>query len=139
MAKLNVFLTGIILSTPLLAQTTFADTYASTGTRTQGYALQQTSDGGYIAAGISTNTATQAESAWVLKLNASGAVTWQNLYSTGISGQLVAVQQTRDSGYILAGNTNNSTAWVMKLDSGGGMTWSEIFNLSAGYTSFLLH
>lgn len=136
MTRLKLFLAGIVLAVPVPAQTTFANTYSGTGTQTQGYALQQTSDGGYIAAGISTDTATQAESAWVLKLDSSGAVTWQNLYgAAGISGQLVSVEQTSDSGYILAGNAN-SAAWVMKLDSSGGLTWSEVLSSPETYTYF---
>ena len=43
------------------------------------YSIQQTSDGGYIVAGV-TGLLVQDGDAWVLKLDGSGNVQWQKTY-----------------------------------------------------------
>ncbi|HKN62868.1 MAG TPA: hypothetical protein VJV76_00910 [Gaiellaceae bacterium] len=78
--------------------------------------VQQTSDGGYVAAGqlddgSTTSTGAPVKPALVVKLDASGNVTWLHTYdsvdSTGrISATVHAfsIVQTTDGGYALGGN-----------------------------------
>ena len=97
------------------AYSVFGDEYAKS--------VQQTSDGGYIAAGYSGGYL------WVLKLNSSGGVTWEKDY-LGSGGYLESFQQTTDGGYIVAGWTGQPGqyhAWVLKLDSNGGVIWQETY------------
>lgn len=110
------------------------------------HAVQQTSDGGYIIAGQSKSpvggniTSNNGNfDFWVVKLDASGNLTWQK--SLGGSGNDVAnsVRQTSDGGYIVAGKTdsNNSgqvganngaeNAWVVKLTSTGTLSWQDCY------------
>jgi uncharacterized delta-60 repeat protein len=97
------------------------------------YAIQNTSDGGYIVAG-STNSFDGGgyDHAWVLKLNSTGGITWQNTYGGYGNDEASSVQQTADGGYIVAGDTNSSGAyydnfWVFKLDSNGSVVWSYTY------------
>lgn len=95
-------------------------------------AIQQTADGGYIVAGF-TNSFGESGDAWVLKLNASGNVVWQKTYGgTTDSDEAVAIQQTADGGYIVAGTTycfgvGNSDALIVKLSANGAIEWQKTY------------
>jgi PA14 domain/Secretion system C-terminal sorting domain/PKD domain/Bacterial Ig-like domain (group 2) len=101
-------------------------------------AIRQTTDGGYIMA-ANTNLSNSGDVSgtlqgetdfWIVKLNATGAITWQKLLG-GDSGDIPsAIQQTTDGGFIVVGNTRssntgdvgnniNSPTWVVKLNSTG--------------------
>jgi uncharacterized delta-60 repeat protein len=110
---------------------TWHKTYGSTGDN-EAYAVQETSDGGYIVAGYTTSFGVGMGDVWVLKLNSTGGVTWQKTYGgTGLD-MAYAVQETSDGGYIVAGMTTSFGAggidvWVLKLDSSGGVTWQKTY------------
>ncbi|MEF3167806.1 MAG: hypothetical protein K6360_00500 [Deltaproteobacteria bacterium] len=85
--------------------------------------IQQTSDGGYIVAGLTYSFGTGDADFWVLKLDASGNVTWQKTYGGPRYEYATSIQQTSDGGYIVAGGTGSfgagSDFWVIKLDANG--------------------
>jgi hypothetical protein len=116
----------------------------------EAYAVQQTTDGGYIVTGYSESTdgnvtdhhgyAGYADY-WLLKLTATGAIQWQK--SLGGTGNDVgySVQQTSDGGYIAAGytkgatdgdvtynhNTGTTDYWIVKMDNAGSIKWQKSF------------
>jgi hypothetical protein len=88
----------------------------------QGWAhsIQQTSEGGYVAAGRN------AGGAWIAKLKPNGDIQWQKSYR-GIAGDWAhSVQQTMDDGYVVAGMMNGE-AWVLKLNSNGQTQWQKTY------------
>ncbi|HRF77795.1 MAG TPA: T9SS type A sorting domain-containing protein, partial [Chitinophagales bacterium] len=112
--------------------------------------LQQTSDGGYILGGYSTSGVsgdkTEASKGagdyWVVKLNSSGFITWQNTIGGSGEDVLISVSQTSDGGYILGGSScsnisadkseNNITGWcewkdywIIKLNGSGNIVWDN--------------
>ncbi|MEN6342770.1 MAG: hypothetical protein ABFC89_09450, partial [Methanospirillum sp.] len=118
----------------------------------EGYAIQQTSDGGYILFGYSqsstsgdvTGTNHGSDDYWVVKLSGTGATQWQQLLggSGRDSGQ--SVQQTLDGGYILFGYSQSSASgditgsnhggidyWVVKLDGTGAIQWQTLLGGSS--------
>ena len=58
-------------------------------------AVKQTSDGGYIVAGGTSD-------AWLSKMDKYGNTEWENTYSLGAFGNGRAVIQTQDGGYLYA-------------------------------------
>ena len=107
-------------------------------------AVEQTSDGGFIMAGASASEDGDVSGnhgdydAWVVKLNAAGAISWQRCLGGSSLDKAAAIQQTSDGGYILAGTTvshdgdvsgfHNSgyfDAWVVKLDGLGTIQWQR--------------
>jgi uncharacterized delta-60 repeat protein len=93
--------------------------------------IQQTTDGGYIVAGH-TYSYSASYDFWVLKLNSSGAVTWQKTYGGSYSDYAYSIQQTTDGGYIVAGETRSFGAgyddiWVLKLTSTGTVSWQKTY------------
>jgi hypothetical protein len=102
-------------------------TYGGTGDEYTSF-IQQTADGGYIVAGGTRTFGAGLDDAWVMKLDASGDITWQKTYGTTESDYVTFVQQTADGGYIVAGSTNSSGAgnydtWLLKLDGSGNVSW----------------
>ena len=111
-------------------QAKWAYTYGGTG-NDYAYAVQQTSEGGYIVAGASYSFGTSNDS-WILKLDEKGMVTWQKTYGGTSSEYPNSILQTQDGGYIAAGYTasfgeGNWDAWVFKLDSNGFVVWEKAY------------
>lgn len=113
------------------------------------FALQQTSDDGYILGGYSSSGISSDKSAvskgeldyWVVKLNANGSKVWDRTLGGKASEEVKSLQQTRDGGYILGGsstsgisgdksqaNKGSSTThdyWIVKLDPDGFKVWDK--------------
>jgi len=91
------------------------------------YSIQQTSDDGYIVAGGTVSFGAGNGDFWVLKLDSNGNVLWQKTYGGTDRDSALAIQQTSDGGYIVAGYTNSfgagkSDVWILKLDSNGNIS-----------------
>ena len=105
-----------------------------------------TSDGGLIVGGYSSSGISGNKNEphlgnsdyWVVKLAATGNITWQNTIGGTGTENLNDVQQTSDEGYILggtSGSTNNYDRieptmgiydyWVIKLTSFGAIQWQN--------------
>ena len=118
---------------------TWQKTYGGIG-NDWAHVVQQTEDGGYIVSGATYSFGAGDRDAWILKLNSTGAVTWQKTYGGGDEDYVTSIQQTADGGYIVAGltqsfGTGDSDVWVLKLDNTGAITWQKTYGGVAGYKS----
>lgn len=91
-----------------------------------------TAEGGYAAVGTTTDPSSGDYNLWVLKLDATGAVTWQYSYGGSQGDFGYSIDQTADGGYIVAGETLSFGAgekdiWVLKLDAAGAITWQSTY------------
>ena len=94
--------------------------------------IQQTADGGFIVAGSTSSSGAGGSDAWILKLNADGAVAWQKTYGGSNDDRADSIQQTADGGFIVAGSTSSfgaggSDAWVLKLNADGAVAWQKTY------------
>ena len=110
------------------------------------YSLQQTSDGGCIIGGYSRSgiSGNKTEDAlgnydyWVVKLDATGAIQWQNTIGGNSGEGIQSLQQTTDGGYILGGSSESDISldktennlgvydyWVIKLYADGNIQWQK--------------
>lgn len=107
-------------------------------------AVQQTFDGGYIVAGYSASTDGDVTANhgnydyWVVKLSATGSILWEKSLGGTSEDRAYSVQQTSDSGYVVAGyagsndaditgNHGGSDFWIVKLSSAGAIQWQKCF------------
>ena len=106
--------------------------------RDKASSIQQTADGGYIVAGITSSNDGDVSGnngltdAWVAKLDSNKAIQWQRCLGTSeMNDQATSIFQTADEGYIVSGyseGTNwpyGNTAWAAKLSSRGGLEWQK--------------
>ncbi len=103
------------------------------------YAVQRTSDGGYVLAGEthSFGGATASRSNfWIIKTDSTGRQEWQRSYDSSgglnvsvpaTSDAALAVRQTLDGGYILAGVATGpfgASIRLLRIGSRGEQLWS---------------
>jgi Secretion system C-terminal sorting domain len=105
-----------------------------------------TADGGYICGGTTdsniggdkTENSMGGTDYWVVKLNSSGAIVWQQTIGGSGDDALYNIVPTNDGGYLCAGNSfsgisgdktdssrGNADYWIVKLDSLGQLQWQK--------------
>lgn len=121
----------------------WAQNYGGSGLD-EAFDVQQTTDGGYIVAGSSNSsdndvTANNGDrDYWVVKLDASGVIQWEQNYGGTERDIAFSVQQTAEGGYIVvgesrsddvdvSGNNGFSDYWVVKLDASGNIEWEQSY------------
>src|SRR3989442_10313638 len=95
------------------------------------YKVKQTSDGGYIAVGLTRLPNWGDVNAWVLRVDSEGNVLWDNSYGGSQTDQANDVVQTNDGGFLVVGFTysfGGFPAWALRLNSGGGIVWQKGYN-----------
>jgi len=98
------------------------------------YALsvQQTSDDGYILAGVTESFGDGGWDAYLIKTDSTGKLQWQKTFGGSNNESASSVFQTSDGGYILAGYTDSygsgvEDAYLVKTDSSGNLLWQKAF------------
>lgn len=92
----------------------------------EAYSVQQTEDGGYVAAGY--NTLLDTGGVWLLKTDADGDTLWTTTLDHKRSvGR--CVRQTRDGGYVVAAVpvAENHAIRLIKTDASGNISWAKSF------------
>jgi hypothetical protein len=90
--------------------------------------VQQTSDGGYIVAGVIYDPDDGSKvDAWVVKLNANGNVLWEKAYNIIYWELHSHIRQTQDGGYIMAvlswSGVYSYQSSILRLDGNGNVLW----------------
>ncbi|GBD97086.1 MAG TPA: choice-of-anchor D domain-containing protein [Nitrospirae bacterium] len=111
-------------------------TYGGSGGE-EAYSLGITTDGGYIVAGYTSTFGAGGADFLIIKLDGTGNVQWQKSYGGGSQDVAHSIQQTADSGFIVAGETysygsGSSDFFILKLDANGLVTWQKAFGTSNG-------
>jgi hypothetical protein len=97
-----------------------------------GMSVQQTSDGGYIIAGITLSFSHGRNDYWLVKTNSAGDEEWNQVYGGGEEDVCYSVQQTSDDGYVMIGKTEsfgngNEDIWLVKTNSAGVEEWNQTY------------
>ena len=130
----------LLIKTNNTGQITWSKAYApenpyslgDTCVNNRAFALQVTSDGGFMAAGSSYVGGNNLAS--ILKTDSAGTVQFMKVVNNNnneYGQEIVAAQQTADNGYILCGYSADGPtgymALLIKLDSNGNVVWSKTY------------
>lgn len=80
-------------------------------------ALVQTIDGGYALAGHIVSSGAEPADFWLVKTDADGDEVWNRTYGEAFGAEALALVQTIDGGYALAGYAYSSIAGIWHSDS----------------------
>jgi hypothetical protein len=88
--------------------------------------VQQTSDGGYILAGLTDSFSAGGDNIFLIKTDTNGNIQWSKTYGGTSNDWAFSVQQTSDGGYIVAGRTGSFGAgygdiFLIKTDANGNI------------------
>jgi hypothetical protein len=122
--------------------TTFLNTVGGPTNYDYANSIQQTTDGGYITAGMTASFGAGNTDIYVVKTDSTGTQLWTKTYGGTMDEQAYGIQQTTDGGYIIAGTTNSfgsggDDVYLIKTDINGILTWSKTFggvNGDLGYS-----
>jgi hypothetical protein len=113
--------------------------------------VKQTSNGGYIlggssASGVSGDKSENSKGSydyWIVNTDALGNVQWQNTIGGSLEDKLISIEETKDGGYILGGDSKSNITgdkiencqgsfdfWIVKTDAFGNIQWQ---NTIGGY------
>jgi uncharacterized delta-60 repeat protein len=94
------------------------------------HSVQQTADGGYVVAGFTRSYGMGYEDVFLLKYDSKGTLSWAKTTGGKDEDMAWSVQQTADSGYIVAGWTGSYGAGgrdvlVLRYDNSGTLEWAR--------------
>ncbi|MBK7971105.1 MAG: T9SS type A sorting domain-containing protein [Bacteroidetes bacterium] len=108
--------------------------------------ISQTTDGGIILGGASssnisgdkTENSNGSNDYWIIKMDNSGGIQWQNSIGGSASDYLHSIALTTDGGYILGGKSTSDISgdktengngdfdyWIVKIDTAGAIQWQN--------------
>lgn len=113
-----------IIKTDMNGNKQWEKTVTGTGNAVPVAMVRQTNDQGYILGGSSSSSGAGGYDVCLMKLDAGGALQWEKYYGGSADDGCVAVMQTADNGYLVAGSTlsfgsGGSDVWLIKTDEAG--------------------
>jgi hypothetical protein len=124
-------LLALAFAGPAFSQQTWWRTYGGT-VGDWGESVQQTTDGGYIVAGVTTSFGAGSFDVYLIKTNAQGDTLWTRTFGGEGGDGGSSVQQTSDGGYIIAGRTFSFGAgsydvYLIKTNAFGDTLWTRTY------------
>lgn len=107
------------------------------------FALLQTLDGGFVLAGETESYGVGWSDIWLVKTDRNGFPQWNHTYGGVSSDRALALLQTTDEGFVLAGETESYGAgrtdmWLVKTDRDGIMQWNQTYGGTYNDIAFAL-
>ena len=96
-----------------------------------GYSVQQTSDGGYIVAGLTDAGDFGGYDVYLMKTDINGDFLWSKTYGGADWDFGYSVEETSDNGFIIGGTTysfgQGEQMYMVKTDAAGDTAWTKTF------------
>ena len=126
-----LFFVGVLSTISATSQITFQKTFGGTLGDGGSY-VQQTSDGGYIIVGQTETFGAGSRDAYLVKVDAGGAIQWTKTFGGTAFDGCSSVQQTIEGGYIIAGlasglGAGGQDVYLVKTDASGNLLWSKTY------------
>ncbi len=92
----------------------------------KGYSVQETYDRGFIITGYTKSYGEGWADIWLIKVDRNGDKKWDRTFGGNWSDYGYSVQQTREQGYIITGESNGDLC-LIKTDRDGNKEWERTF------------
>jgi hypothetical protein len=92
--------------------------------------IQQTSDGGFIAAGWTKSFGSGKKDIWLFKIDQDGNVQWNKTFGGTLNDGAYYIDKTDDNNFIVTGFTDIggfSDFYLMKIDQNGDNIWIRYY------------
>ncbi len=104
----------------------------------EAFAMDATSDGGYILAGFTSGSGAGGRDFYLIKTDNNGNLQWNKTFGFAHNDDASSVKQTTDGGYIIAGSTVTTVTqqkqftdgYVVKTDASGNKVWDQLYGSS---------
>jgi hypothetical protein len=93
----------------------------------EGYAVQQTPDGGFMIVGYTSSFGAGNSDVYLIKADSQGDTLWTRTYGGPGTDEGFSAQQTADGGYVIAGFTDNGGVYLIKTDASGDTQWAKAY------------
>lgn len=100
--------------------------------------IVETSDGGYLLSGNSESSISGDRTVdqkgitdvWLIKIDDSGAIVWQNSYGIALLQDERGLAKTNDGGFVISSSVDfldgrNQPFWILKIDAFGNQVWDR--------------
>jgi len=103
------------------------------GSYAKARSLALAADGSIFLAGTTSHPGAFWADAWVMRLDASGNVSWSKRYGTANGLELFnGIEATGDGGCVATGPGPTGNVWVVKLDANGNSQWQREYATGIG-------
>lgn len=107
----------------------------------EAFSVQQTTDGGYIVAGLTLSFAPWPGNVYLVKTDSNGDTLWTSTWGGSGDDMAHSVWQNFDGGYIVAGYTGPSGSpdhdfYLIRTDASGDTIWSRTFGGSGDQQAY---
>lgn len=107
-------------------------TWGGTGSE-QGTSVTQTTDGGFVMAGLTTSYGSGGNDGYVAKFTSTGTLSWSRIWGGTSDDYSYEVTETTDGGVVVSGVSNSASmggfggydAILLKYDSTGALSWKK--------------
>lgn len=120
-----------LVKTDSLGDTLWAKTYGGKG-REWGYALQQSTDGGYVLTGYTSSVGPGEMSVYLIRTDSFGNVLWEKTYGGVYTDAGTCLQRTADGGYVVGGwscsyGAGDYDVYLVRTDNVGNELWAHTY------------
>jgi hypothetical protein len=129
MKNLYIF-TFFLLPIMVIAQTTFEKTFEGKG-HAEGFAICETSDGGFVATGFTRPLAKDSVDVFVVKVDNLGQLQWSKIYGGDETDRAYAICAAANGECFIAGYTQswgqNGDCYLLKINANGDTIWTKFY------------
>ncbi|HHZ66017.1 MAG TPA: hypothetical protein EYN38_02270 [Flavobacteriales bacterium] len=120
-----------LVKSDAIGKTLWTKQYGGRGSE-EGLSIRETADGGFIITGYTNSRGAGKTDVYLIKTKSTGDTLWTRTYGGIGLDQGNSVWETKDGGYIIAGETysfgkGTVNAYILKVKQNGDTAWTKVY------------